>query len=90
MEPVLGFERGKAHRGIACIENLVLVRTEAKFYFGRKYRLMFQPIGLIWGIVTLIFGILVMVYPNMLRYTVGIYLVIVGIWAIIPRLHLAF
>jgi uncharacterized membrane protein HdeD (DUF308 family) len=48
---------------------------------------MFQPIGLIWGIVTLIFGILVMVYPALLRYTVGIYLVIVGLWAIIPRLH---
>lgn len=49
--------------------------------------IMFQPIGLIWGIVTLIFGILVMVYPALLRYTVGIYLVIVGLWAIIPRLH---
>jgi hypothetical protein len=29
-----------------------------------------------------------LVYPNVLRYTVGIYLVIVGLWAIIPRLHL--
>jgi hypothetical protein len=48
---------------------------------------MFQPIGLLWGIVTLIFGILVIVYPKFLRYTVGIYLVIVGLWAIIPRLH---
>lgn len=51
---------------------------------------MFQPVGLIWGIVTLIFGILVMVYPNMLRYTVGIYLVIVGIWAVVAKLHLHF
>jgi len=51
---------------------------------------MWQPIGLVWGIVTLIFGILVIVYPKFLRYTVGIYLVIVGLWAIIPslRLHL--
>lgn len=51
---------------------------------------MFQPIGIAWGIVTLIFGILVLVYPRFLRYTVGIYLVIVGLWAIIPslRLHL--
>jgi hypothetical protein len=51
---------------------------------------MFQPIGLIWGIVTLIFGILVIAYPKFLRYSVGIYLVIVGLWAIIPslRLHL--
>jgi len=51
---------------------------------------MWQPIGLIWGIVTLIFGILVIVYPKFLRYTVGIYLIIVGLWAVIPslRLHL--
>jgi cytochrome c biogenesis protein CcdA len=48
---------------------------------------MFQPIGLIWGAVTLIFGILVIIYPKLLRYTVGIYLIIVGMWAIIPRLH---
>jgi uncharacterized membrane protein HdeD (DUF308 family) len=50
-------------------------------------RTMFQPIGLAWGIVTLLFGILVLIYPRFLRYTVGIYLVIVGLWAIIPRLH---
>jgi len=49
---------------------------------------MWQPIGLIWGIVTLIFGILVIVYPKFLRYTVGIYLVVVGLWAIISRLPL--
>ncbi len=48
--------------------------------------IMFQPIGLIWGIVTLICGILVIAYPKFLRYSVGIYLVIVGVWAIIPRL----
>ena len=33
---------------------------------------MFQPLGLIWGIVTLVFGILIMVYPSLLRYTVAI------------------
>ena len=27
-----------------------------------------------------------MVYPALLRYTIGIYLVIVGLWAIIARL----
>jgi uncharacterized membrane protein HdeD (DUF308 family) len=48
---------------------------------------MFQPIGLIWGIVTLVFGILVLVYPRFLRYTVGIYLIIVGLWAVIARLR---
>jgi uncharacterized membrane protein HdeD (DUF308 family) len=72
-------------------EDLLLVEgTDGKVYSGREQRLMFQPVGLIWGIVTLIFGILVMVYPNMLRYTVGIYLVIVGIWAVIAKLHLHF
>ena len=49
---------------------------------------MFQPIGLLWGIVTLILGILVLVFPQFLRYAVGIYLIVVGLWAIIPRLHL--
>jgi cytochrome c biogenesis protein CcdA len=48
---------------------------------------MFQPIGIIWGIVTLLFGIFIIVYPKLLRYTVGIYLIIVGLWAIIPRLR---
>jgi len=48
---------------------------------------MIGPIGLVWGVVTLILGILVMVYPRFLRYFVGIYLIVVGLWAIIPRLH---
>ena len=48
---------------------------------------MWQPLGLLWGIIPLIFGILVLVYPRFLRYTVGIYLIIVGLWAIIPRLR---
>ena len=48
---------------------------------------MFQPVGLLWGILTLIFGILVIIYPRFLRYTVGIYLIIVGLWAIIARLR---
>jgi len=48
---------------------------------------MFEPIGVIWGIVTLLFGILVMVYPKFLRYTVGIYLIVVGVWAVISRMR---
>ena len=48
---------------------------------------MFQPIGLLWGIVTLVFGILILVYPRLLSYMVGIYLVIACLWVIIPRLH---
>jgi len=53
----------------------------------RSESTMFTPVGLLWGIVTLIFGIFIMVYPRLLAYTVGIYLIIVGLWAIIPRLH---
>ena len=48
---------------------------------------MFQPIGLLWGIVTIVFGILVIAYPRFLRYSVGIYLIVVGLWVIIPWLH---
>jgi hypothetical protein len=48
---------------------------------------MFQPIGILWGIVTLVFGILVLVYPKFLRYFIGIYLVVAGAWAIIARLR---
>lgn len=48
---------------------------------------MLQPNGILWGILTLVFGILVLVYPRFLRYSVGIYLIIVGVWTIIPRLR---
>ena len=51
---------------------------------------MFEPIGLLWGVLTLIFGLLVIAFPNLLRYTVGFYLIIVGLWAIIPKLHVHF
>ena len=47
-----------------------------------------EPVGLIWGIITLIFGVLVLIYPYLLSYIVGIYLIVVGLWAIIPRLRL--
>jgi cytochrome c biogenesis protein CcdA len=49
--------------------------------------MLLQPNGILWGILTLIFGILVLVYPRFLRYSVGIYLIIIGVWAIIPRLR---
>jgi uncharacterized membrane protein HdeD (DUF308 family) len=49
---------------------------------------MFEPSGLLWGIVTIIFGILIIAAPDLLRYIVGIYLVVVGLWAIIPRLNI--
>ncbi len=48
---------------------------------------MFQPIGILWGILTLLFGIFVLAFPKFLRYSVGIYFIIIGLWAIIPKLH---
>jgi hypothetical protein len=51
---------------------------------------IFEPTGLLWGVVTLLFGILIIAFPGLLRYIVGLYLIVVGLWAIIPRLHLKF
>ena len=39
--------------------------------------------GLIGGIITLIFGIVVMVFPKILNYLVGIWLIIMGVVALI-------
>ena len=35
------------------------------------------------GIASLIFGVVVMIFPKILNYLVGIYLIIIGIMAII-------
>jgi len=40
-------------------------------------------LGLLVGIASLICGIIVMVFPKILNYLVGIYLIMVGIIAII-------
>ena len=42
--------------------------------------------GLFMIIVTLIFGIIVMIFPKILNYLIGIYLTIIGLWAIITSL----
>lgn len=39
--------------------------------------------GLIGGILTIIVGIIVLVWPRIIAYIIGIYLIIVGILAII-------
>ena len=39
------------------------------------------------GIASLIFGIIVMIFPKILNYLVGIYLIIIGIMAIIAYLN---
>ena len=49
---------------------------------------MFEPNGLAWGIVALVCGVLIIAFPGLLRYIVGIYLIIVGLWAILPKLRL--
>jgi uncharacterized membrane protein HdeD (DUF308 family) len=48
---------------------------------------MFEPTGLVWGVVTLIFGILIIAAPDLLRYIVGIYLIVMGLWTIVPKLR---
>jgi uncharacterized membrane protein HdeD (DUF308 family) len=40
-------------------------------------------LGLWMGIASLVFGIIVMIFPKILNYLVGIYLIIIGIMAII-------
>ena len=49
---------------------------------------------LVMGIISLIFGVIVMIPPKILNYLIGVYLIIIGIWAIIqaflgPKVSLA-
>jgi len=39
------------------------------------------------GIASLIFGIIVMIFPKILNYLVGIYLIIIGVMAIIGYIN---
>ena len=39
--------------------------------------------GLVGGIITLIIGIIILVWPRFLAYIIGIWLIIVGILAIV-------
>ena len=40
-------------------------------------------LGLWMGIASIIFGIIVMIFPKILNYLVGLYLIIIGIMALI-------
>ena len=40
-------------------------------------------LGLWMGIASLIFGIIVMIFPKILNYIIGVYLIIIGIMALI-------
>ena len=39
------------------------------------------------GIASLIFGIIVMIFPKILNYLIGLYLIIIGIMAIIGYIN---
>lgn len=41
--------------------------------------------GVAMGILAIVFGILVLAWPGMLRWLVGIYLIVVGVLAIFGR-----
>ena len=43
----------------------------------------FPALGLWMGIASLVFGVIVMAFPKILNYLIGIYLIIVGIMALI-------
>ncbi len=46
------------------------------------------PVLALWmGIASLIFGVIVMIFPKILNYLVGIYLIIIGVMAIIGYYH---
>ena len=47
----------------------------------------FPALGLWMGIASLIFGVIVMIFPKILNYLLGIYLIIIGIMAIIAYLR---
>jgi hypothetical protein len=43
----------------------------------------FPVLGLWMAIASIIFGIIIMIFPKILNYLIGIYLIIVGIMALI-------
>ncbi len=44
-----------------------------------------STLGLWMGIVSLICGIIVMIFPKILNYLIGIYLIIIGVLALIAH-----
>jgi uncharacterized membrane protein HdeD (DUF308 family) len=43
----------------------------------------FSAVGLWMGIASLIFGVIIMIFPKILNYLIGIYLIVIGIMALI-------
>jgi len=46
---------------------------------------MFAPTGMVWGIVTVVAGILIIVWPALIRWLLGLYLIVIGLLAIFWR-----
>ena len=46
-------------------------------------------LGLIGGIISLVFGIIVMIFPKILNYLVGIWLILIGVVALIAYFHVS-
>lgn len=42
--------------------------------------------GLFWGIIALFCGVIVMVFPKILPYVLGIYLIVLGLLAILSSI----
>ncbi len=42
--------------------------------------------GIVGGIISIVVGVLVIIWPRLLRYIVGIYLIIIGVIAIVNAL----
>ncbi|MBN1369142.1 MAG: DUF3096 domain-containing protein [Dehalococcoidaceae bacterium] len=45
-------------------------------------------LGLMMGIASIVFGVIVMIFPKILNYLIGIYLIIIGVMAIIAYLNM--
>jgi uncharacterized membrane protein HdeD (DUF308 family) len=47
------------------------------------FDITFPTLGLWMGIISLVAGVIVMIFPKILNYLIGIYLIIIGIMAVI-------
>ncbi len=66
--------------------NPIAQRREV--HFGKEAKSLMPSVtlpavGLWMGIASLVFGVIVMLFPKILNYLVGIYLIIIGVMALI-------
>jgi len=62
-----------------------IVCSAENINYQKEGVLMLEVSGLWWGIISLIFGVIVMIFPKILNYLIGIYLIVIGILAIISH-----